>query len=116
METFHSLYLIMLLNALVYMPTIALNNAVSYKVLRQRGLNIVQTFPPIRVWGTVGFTAAMWTVDLVGWSRTALQLYVGAGAALFLGAYAFTMPECPPTKQSGAGSLISALGLDALVP
>ena len=114
-EKFDSLYLIMLLNALVYMPTIALNNAVSYNVLTQRGLNIVQTFPPIRVWGTVGFIAAMWMVDLVGWSRTALQLYAGAGAALFLGAYAFTMPQCPPTRQHGARSVISTLGLDAVV-
>src|SRR5262245_34828162 len=112
---FDTLYLIMLLNAMVYMPTIALNNTVSYKALSQRGLNLVQTFPPIRVWGTVGFIAAMWMVDLAGLSRTALQLYIGAGAALFLGAYAFTMPKCPPTNSNGTRSLISALGLDALV-
>jgi NHS family xanthosine MFS transporter len=48
------------------MPTIALNNAVSYRVLTQRGLDIVQRFPRIRVWGTVGFIAAMWMVDLSG--------------------------------------------------
>jgi NHS family xanthosine MFS transporter len=112
---FDSLYLIMLLNAIVYMPTIALNNAVSYRVLSQRGLDIVQKFPPIRVWGTIGFIAAMWMVDFSGWSRTALQLYIGAGAALFLGAYAFTMPACPPTNQTGTRGLISALGLDAFV-
>jgi NHS family xanthosine MFS transporter len=75
-EEFDSLYLIMLLNALVYMPTIALNNAVSYRVLTQRGLDIVQKCPPIRVWGTVGFIAAMWIVDLFGWSRTHFQLCV----------------------------------------
>jgi MFS transporter, NHS family, xanthosine permease len=113
-EAFDSLYPIMLLNALVYMPTIALNNAVSYRVLTQRGLDIVQRFPRIRVWGTVGFIAAMWMVDLSGWSRTPFQLYIGAGAALFLGAYAFTMPACPPTNQTGGRGLISALGLDAL--
>jgi NHS family xanthosine MFS transporter len=54
----------------VCLSALALNNAVSYKVLTQRGLNIVQTFPPIRVWGTVGFIAAMWMVDLVGWSTS----------------------------------------------
>ena len=112
---FDTLYLIMLLNAMVYMPTIALNNAVSYKVLTQSGLNRVQKFPPIRVWGTVGFIAAMWMVDLAGWSRTALQLYIGAGAALLLGVYAFTMPKCPPTNFNGTRSLVSALGLDAFV-
>jgi NHS family xanthosine MFS transporter len=56
---FETLYVIMLLNAMVYMPTIALNNAISYKVLEQRGLDVIQKFPPIRVWGTTGFIVAM---------------------------------------------------------
>ena len=114
-EDFDTLYVVMLLNALVYMPTIGLNNAVSYKVLTQSGLDLVRTFPPIRVWGTVGFIAAMWLVDLAGWSRTPLQLYVGAGAALMLGVYAFTMPKCPPASAKGGRTWISMLGLDALV-
>ena len=97
-KDFDTLYVIMLLNAMVYMPTIALNNTVSYKVLEQKGLNVIQTFPPIRVWGTVGFIAAMWMVDFAGWTKSALQLYISAGAALFLGFYAFTMPKCPPAK------------------
>jgi MFS transporter, NHS family, xanthosine permease len=112
---FDTLYAVMLLNALVYMPTIALNNAVSYRVLSQSGLNLVQRFPPIRVWGTVGFIAAMWIVDLLGWSRSAHQLYVGAGAALVLGLYAFTLPQCPPSSRTYSRGLISALGLDAFV-
>ena len=60
----HLMYWIMLLNAMVYMPTIALNNTVSYTILKQKGLNIVKDFPPIRVWGTVGFIMAMWVVAL----------------------------------------------------
>jgi NHS family xanthosine MFS transporter len=114
-KDFDTLYLIMLLNAMVYMPTIALNNTVSYKVLEHVGLDVVRTFPPIRVWGTVGFIAAMWMVDLAGWTKSALQLYISAGAALFLGVYAFTMPECPPARSDGKRSLVSALGLDAFV-
>jgi NHS family xanthosine MFS transporter len=114
-KDFDTLYLSMLLNAMVYMPTIALNNSVSYKVLEQRGLDVIQTFPPIRVWGTVGFIAAMWMVDLAGWTKSSLQLYVSAGAGIFLGLYAFTMPKCPPAKSDGTRSLASALGLDALV-
>ena len=112
---FETLYLIMLLNAMVYMPTIGLANAVSYKVLEQKGFNIITTFPPIRVWGTIGFIAAMWMVDLAGWNQQALQLYLSAGAALFLGVYAFTMPPCPPVTSQGKRSLVSALGLDAFV-
>ena len=76
---FDTLYVIMLLNAMVYMPTIALNNAISYKVLEQRGLNVIRSFPPIRVWGTVGFIVAMWMVDFAGWTKSALQLYISAG-------------------------------------
>jgi NHS family xanthosine MFS transporter len=78
-KDFETLHVIMLMNAMCYMPTIALNNAVSYTVLEQRGLSIVEKFPPIRVWGTVGFIIAMWTVDFAGWTKSALQLYVSAG-------------------------------------
>ena len=99
-KDFETLYMIMLLNAMVYMPTIGLANTVSYKVLEQKGFNIIKTFPPIRVWGTIGFIAAMWMVDLAGWNQDALQLYLSAGAALFLGVYAFTMPPCPPVKSA----------------
>ena len=112
---FDTLYTIMLLNAMVYMPTIGLANTVSYKVLEQKGFDIIKTFPPIRVWGTVGFIAAMWMVDLAGWNLSALQLYLSAAAALFLGVYAFTLPPCPPVTSQGGRSMVSALGLDAFV-
>ena len=112
---YETLYTIMLLNAMVYMPTIALNNAVSYKVLEQQGFNVIRKFPPIRVWGTVGFIVAMWMVDLAGWTKSALQLYISAGAALFLGLYGFTMPKCPPARDVAKRSVVSALGLDAFV-
>jgi NHS family xanthosine MFS transporter len=113
--TYDALYPIMLLNAMVYMPTIALNNAVSYRVLEQNGLSVIQKFPPIRVWGTVGFIVSMWMVDLAGWTKSALQLYVSAGAAVFLGLYGFTMPACPPARDVAKKSMASALGLDAFV-
>ncbi|MGB5131130.1 MAG: nucleoside permease [Steroidobacteraceae bacterium] len=114
-KDFETLYLIMLLNAMFYMPTIALNNTVSYKVLEQKGFNVIRSFPPIRVWGTVGFIAAMWMVDFAGWTKSELQLYISAGAAIFLGVYGFTMPRCPPAKPEGKRSIVSALGLDAFV-
>src|SRR5664280_2556754 len=109
------MYWVMLLNAMVYMPTIALNNTVAYGILSSRGFNIVRDFPPIRVWGTVGFVAAMWVVDLNSWSVSPLQLYISCISALGLGIYAFTMPACPPTNTKKDGSWLSALGLDAFV-
>ena len=110
-----TMYWVMLFNAMAYMPTIALNNTVSYRVLEQHGLDIVKIFPPIRVWGTIGFICAMWMVDLSGWNISPLQLYIGAGSAMLLGLYAFTMPSCPPSGSVRGASLSSALGLDAFV-
>ncbi len=112
---YETLYFIMLLNAMVYMPTIALNNAISYRVLEQQGMNFIQRFPPIRVWGTVGFIAAMWFTDLSGSTMTTGQLFISAGAATFLGLYGFTMPACPPARAAGKRTLAEALGLDAFV-
>ena len=112
---YETLYFIMLLNAMVYMPTIALNNAISYRELEQHGMNFIQRFPPIRVWGTVGFIAAMWFTDLSGSTMTTGQLFISAGAAAFLGLYGFTMPACPPARAAGKRTLAEALGLDAFV-
>lgn len=108
-------YLIMLLNAMAFMPTIALSNTVSYILLGKKGMDVVKDFPPIRVWGTVGFICAMWMVDIFGWTKSPLQLYVSAGAGLVLGIYAFTMPKCPPVQVEAKRSLVSSMGLDAFV-
>jgi len=112
---YETLYFIMLLNAMVYMPTIALNNTISYKVLEQQGFNFIEKFPPIRVWGTVGFILAMWITDLSGSTLTKGQLYISAAAAVFLGLYGFTMPACQPARDLAKKSLAAALGLDAFV-
>ncbi len=110
-----SLYMVMLFNSFVFMPTIALNNTVSFIILEKKGFNIVKDFPPIRVWGTIGFVCAMWTVDLLGLNKSPFQLYISAGAALLLGIYSFTMPACVPLKNNQKRSLVSSLGLDAFV-
>ncbi len=112
---YDTFYLIMLLNSMAFMPTIALNNTVSYIVLEKKGFDIVKDFPPIRVWGTIGFICAMWMVDIFGWTKSPLQLYVSAGAALVLGIYSFTMSKCPPVKVEVKRNFLSALGLDAFI-
>ena len=112
---YEKLYGIMLFNAMVYMPTIALNNTISYRVLEQEGMNFIRHFPPIRVWGTVGFIVAMWFTDLSGSTLTTGQLYISAGSAVFLGLYGFTMPACPPSRDVGKKTIVEALGLDAFV-
>lgn len=106
---------VMLLNSMFYMPTIAMNNTVSYIILEQKEFDIVKDFPPIRVWGTVGFIAAMWIVDICNWDATKMQLIFSAVSATVLGLYAFTMPPCPPVKSNKAKTLLSSMGLDAFV-
>jgi NHS family xanthosine MFS transporter len=112
---YETLYFIMLLNAMVFMPTIALNNTISFRVLEQQGLNFINQFPPIRVWGTVGFVIAMWFTDLSGGVLTTGQLFISATAAAFLGLYGFTMPACVPYRDASKKTLAQALGLDAFV-
>jgi NHS family xanthosine MFS transporter len=106
---------VMMLNSLFYMPTIALGNTVSYIVLEKNGFDIVKDFPPIRVWGTVGFIVAMWIVDLTGWKATNMQLIFSGVSALALGLYSMSMPACPPAKAKLSKSFLSSLGLDAFV-
>lgn len=105
----------MLLNSMFYMPTIALNNTVSYIVLEQKNYEIVKDFPPIRVWGTIGFIAAMWIVDIFGWKSNNMQLILSSCSALVLGLYAFTIPPCKPLHSKEKKSLAAKLGLDAFV-
>jgi NHS family xanthosine MFS transporter len=107
-------FTVMLVNMMFYMPTIALAITVGYTSLKKKGLDIVTVYPPIRVWGTIGFIVAMWTVSLLHIETSALQFYVASAASLALGIYAFTLPDCPPTPDSGEKkTFISALGLNA---
>jgi NHS family xanthosine MFS transporter len=115
LTSFNLFYLAMLFNCLFFMPTIALNNTVSYIILEKWGFNVVKDFPPIRVWGTVGFVCAMWIVDLFGWKQSPYQLYVSAAAGLALGIYAFTLPACFPVRTGTKPSIYASLGLDAFV-
>jgi NHS family xanthosine MFS transporter len=115
LHDFHTFYLAMLLNSAFFMPTIALNNTVSYIILEKRNYNIVKDFPPIRVWGTVGFVFAMWGVDLSRSGLNPVQLYISAGAGILLGLYAFTMPPCAPVPNTTKRSFAASLGLDAFV-
>jgi NHS family xanthosine MFS transporter len=96
------------------MPTISLSNSVAYTILKNNKEDVVKVFPPIRVWGTVGFIAAMWLTNLSGNKASANMFYISACASFVLGAYAFTLPNCPPTKSVDANAnWIEQLGLSA---
>ena len=108
-----NLYAAILLSVMFYMPTIALSNSVAFNALEKSGLDTVKDFPPIRVWGTVGFICSMWVVDLLKLGLTSNQLYFSAALGVILGLYSFTLPACPINTNPGNSSLIDKLGLKA---
>jgi len=110
-----SLYPYMFMSVAFYMPTIGLSNSVAYIALTKQGLDTVKAFPPIRVWGTVGFVVAMWTVDLMGLKSNASQFYLSAIAGFTLAAYSFTLPNCPVIERQKATSWVEAFGLKAFM-
>ncbi len=108
-----TLFWVMLLNMMFYMPTISLAITVAYSSLKGKGLDIVKVYPPIRVFGTIGFIAALWVISIAGFETSPFQFYVAAIASLSLGLYAFTLPKCPPPAKGHKKSLVEELGLNA---
>ena len=99
---------------LCYMPTISLSNSVAYNILKNNNFDVVKVFPTIRVWGTIGFIAAMWLTNLTGNKASANMFYIASISAVILGIYSFTLPKCPPQKLiSEHASLAQKFGLDA---
>ncbi|HVI25919.1 MAG TPA: nucleoside permease [Xanthomonadaceae bacterium] len=110
----HTMFWVMLATMICYMPTISLAIAVAYNALKQEGLDVVRDYPPIRVWGTIGFIVALWTTSLLGLETSPGQFYVAAAAAIVLGLYAFTLPPAPPRLGRGESrALVDVLGLSA---
>lgn len=121
-----------------YMPTISLSNSIAYTILKNNKYDVVKVFPPIRVWGTIGFIVAMWITNIfssptppnifkdlglsVGNAMSSVsgnpiyanQFYIAAFVAILLGIYSFTLPKCPPQKSIAEdASFVEQLGLNA---
>ena len=107
-------YYVIFAAMLCYMPTISLSNSVAYNILKSNDFDVVKVFPPIRVWGTIGFIAAMWITNLTDNKASANMFYLSALAAFVLGVYSFTLPKCPPQKLiAEEASVFEKLGLTA---
>lgn len=96
-----------------YMPTLALSNSVAYNALTKAGMDTVKDFPPIRVFGTIGFIVSMWFVDLMGFQVNQNQFVVSGVLSVVLFLYTFTLPACPVVSGGEKKSVIEALGLKA---
>jgi len=111
--SFGGLFTLYACSVAFYMPTIALSNSVAYSVLESNGYDTVKAFPPIRVWGTVGFICSMLLCDAAGFQTNSMQFFQCAAIGLVLGCYAMTLPACPVSASGGRRSLADALGLKA---
>jgi len=105
---------VILLNMIFYMPTLSLSITVAYSALRRENIDVVKFYPPIRIWGTIGFIVALWVVSLSHNETSANQFYIASVVSLLLGLYAFSLPKCPPLMdKSSKKSLVDSLGLNA---
>ena len=109
---FTTLFAIYSVSVAFYMPTIALSNSVAYNALTMAKMDMVKAFPPIRVFGTVGFICSMWVVYLLGFQTNYNQFFLSGGVGILLFLYTFTLPDCPVNKGKSQ-SMVDAFGLRA---
>src|SRR5690606_9153457 len=110
---FDSFYPLILIYMILYMPTLALVNSVSFRQMKDPG----KEFPPIRVLGTAGWIIAGVTIGWLNWEQNGnldLTFKMAAIASAILGIYSFTLPATPPVNSGKSTSIIEMLGLDAL--
>ena len=116
---FGPLFGLYFVGAAFYMPTIALSNSVAYNILEANGYDTVKTFPPIRVFGTVGFILAMLfvnfaAIDGVQFQNSEYQFLTSGILGFLMFAYCFTLPNCPcKADQGGNQTLAERFGLKA---
>lgn len=109
-----SFFWVILVAMIFYMPTIALSNSVAYNALKSNNLDVIKDFPPIRVWGTIGFIVAMWITNLTGNKASENQFYIAAIAAIALGIYSFSLPKCEPKHNTEQNkSFVDLIGLSS---
>ncbi|MFO7973054.1 MAG: nucleoside permease [Candidatus Hydrogenedentota bacterium] len=112
------LYFIVLLgHTLCYMPTLALVNAVSFSQME----DTEKEFPPIRVFGTIGWIVAGLTITFLlnkfiegNVEATDIPLKMAGFASLVMGVYSFTLPKCPPKKRGEKVTFNDVISIDAL--
>ena len=107
---FRLFYPVLIAYTLCYMPTLALANSLSFHQMKNPG----KEFPAIRVLGTVGWIVAGYTIDVLGFGRSAGMFHVAAFSSLALGLFSLALPHTPPSQRGTAITARDVLGLDAL--
>jgi nucleoside transporter len=107
---FNTFWWLILLYTLLYMPTMALANSVSFTQMKDAG----KEFPAVRVFGTIGWIVAGLLIGFMGIESAAFTFRVAAISSVLLGIFSFFLPDTPP-KNNKSNTLSSILGLDALI-
>ncbi len=107
-ESFGVLMVLMILNAIVLILTLALSNVTGFRNLKEPK----RSFGWIRVYGTIAWIVVNVAIDLFGDAMSPQPLYVAAGLSIVMGIYSLTLPHTPPARL-GKG-LAHAIGLPAL--
>ena len=115
---FGSLYPLYALSILFFMPTVALTNSVSYSIITRAGGDPVKDYPPIRLFGTVGFICSMLAVNFIKIGGIQMQdsytqLIMSGVLSLILCVYSLTLPECPTGGKRAQRSVADAFGINA---
>ncbi|PVX47686.1 nucleoside transporter [Flavobacterium sp. 103] len=114
-----SFYIYVLSYMVLYMPTLALVNSVAFNQMKDPE----KEFANIRVWGTIGWILAGFSISfLFHWDSVEAvtngllkNTFLLAGiAALVLGLLSFTLPKTPPKVSEGKIKIADIIGLDAL--
>ncbi len=110
---FSTFYPFVLAYMVVYMPTLALVNSISFRQMQ----NPQKEFASIRVFGTLGWIIAGLTIGWLNWEQgghLVLTFRMAAGASALLGAFSFALPPTPPIKKAGPSTIGDMLGLEAI--
>jgi nucleoside transporter len=110
---FSAFYPYILSYMILYMPTLALVNSISFRQMQ----NPQKEFATIRVLGTLGWIIAGLTIGWLNWEQSnnlGLTFRMAAGASALLGVFSFTLPPTPPIKKEGKSTVGELLGLEAI--
>lgn len=111
-------FIVLLIAMCFYMPTLALDNSICFSILIKEGKDTTKDFPPIRVFGTIGFIAAMWLTNLFtkpwGLGKSIeVSFIIAAIGAFCLAAFSLIMLPNIKTEKKTYKSWVDKLGLRA---